>query len=328
MVYVLLNMIKLKIFFSYVPSSFFPAIIFPALFLNSTASGSTALGYQSLYSNTVSYNTAVGYQVLYANTTGQYNTAIGGPEENNVVSAMRFNTTGAYNTALGSGALGSNTTSTSNTSVGYKAGYSVTTGNDNLFVGRQAGESQVAVTTGGQNTFVGAYAGGNLSSAQFQIAIGYNCRSAGDNGYVTIGHSTGVDRIYCQYTANATWTRVSDLRTKKDVQDGTLGLEFINKLRTVTYKKRAPSEMESDFVFYDAEDSNVIYKKKLHGFIAQEVKQALEEVGESDFNGWHEMENGVQGVSYEMFVMPLVKAVQELKAELDTVKAELAALKG
>jgi ribosomal protein L29 len=29
-----------------------------------------------------------------------------------------------------------------------------------------------------------------------------------------------------------------------------------------------------------------------------------------------------------MFITPLIKAIQELKAELDTVKAELAALRG
>ena len=66
----------------------------------------------------------------------------------------------------------------------------------------------------------------------------------------------------------------------------------------------------------------------MHGFLAQEVKQALDEVGVDNFAGWHQQDDGVQGISYEMFVMPLVKAVKELKAELDNVKTELATLKG
>ncbi len=46
------------------------------------------------------------------------------------------------------------------------------------------------------------------------------------------------------------------------------------------------------------------------------------------FNGWTQTEgNGdVQGISYEMFVMPLINAVQELSAKNDELEARLAAL--
>jgi hypothetical protein len=146
-----------------------------ALAGNTTASGSTAVGYQSLYSNTVSYNTAVGYQVLYANTTGQYNTAIGGPDAGNVVAALRFNTTGSYNTALGNGALGSNSTASNNTAVGYRAGYSTTTGIYNTMIGNQAGYS---LTTGTGNTFVGS----NYPAGYFITTGNYNTILGGYNG--------------------------------------------------------------------------------------------------------------------------------------------------
>ena len=43
--------------------------------------------------------------------------------------------------------------------------------------------------------------------------------------------------------------------------------------------------------------------------------------------GWSEGDNGEQGVSYEMFVVPLVKAVQELSAKNDALAAEVEQLK-
>ena len=69
----------------------------------------------------------------------------------------------------------------------------------------------------------------------------------------------------------------------------------------------------------------------MYGFIAQEVKAAMDTHNITGFNGWHvteESQGGQQGVSYEMFVMPLVKAVQELSAEVETLKTKVAALEG
>ena len=59
----------------------------------------------------------------------------------------------------------------------------------------------------------------------------------------------------------------------------------------------------------------------MYGFIAQEVKAALDKHNITDFNGWTETSDGEQGISYEMFVMPLVKAVQELSAKVTALEA-------
>ena len=64
----------------------------------------------------------------------------------------------------------------------------------------------------------------------------------------------------------------------------------------------------------------------MHNFIAQEVKEALDTAGVSDFGGWKEDQYGVQQVSREMFVIPLVKAVQELSAKVDALTARIEAL--
>ena len=62
----------------------------------------------------------------------------------------------------------------------------------------------------------------------------------------------------------------------------------------------------------------------MYGFIAQEVKQALDDHNITDFGGWNVgPDDDIQGISYEMFVMPLIKAVQELSAENTALKARL-----
>ena len=53
----------------------------------------------------------------------------------------------------------------------------------------------------------------------------------------------------------------------------------------------------------------------------------MDSVGNTTFNGWEEGQDG-QAVSREMFITPLIKAVQELSAEVTTLKSEIAALKG
>ena len=50
----------------------------------------------------------------------------------------------------------------------------------------------------------------------------------------------------------------------------------------------------------------------------------------TNFNGWNELEDGgdnLQGISYEMFVMPLVKAVQELSKKVEEQQKEIEKLK-
>ena len=62
----------------------------------------------------------------------------------------------------------------------------------------------------------------------------------------------------------------------------------------------------------------------LYGFIAQEIKSVLDAKNITDFNGWSVSEkDGSQSVSYEMFVVPLVKAVQELSAEVEQLKSQI-----
>ena len=70
-----------------------------------------------------------------------------------------------------------------------------------------------------------------------------------------------------------------------------------------------------------------------YGLIAQEVREALDSVAPGvDFAGWV-LENkddpdSQQALRYEQFIAPLIKAVQEQQAQIEALKAEVAALKG
>ena len=66
----------------------------------------------------------------------------------------------------------------------------------------------------------------------------------------------------------------------------------------------------------------------MHGLLAQEVKSALNTAGVNTFKGWKEDSDGVQQISREMFVIPLIKALQELSAKNDALTARITALEG
>ena len=68
--------------------------------------------------------------------------------------------------------------------------------------------------------------------------------------------------------------------------------------------------------------------KYYYGFIAQEVKEALDKHDAPDYGAWGEDHEGRQRVSKEQFVVSLIKAVQELSTQVDTLTAEVSALKG
>ena len=66
----------------------------------------------------------------------------------------------------------------------------------------------------------------------------------------------------------------------------------------------------------------------MHGLIAQEVKAALDAEGVTTFAGWDVGPDTIQAISREMFVSPLIKAIQELSAQVTALQAEVNTLKG
>jgi len=316
----------------------------------------------------VSTNTAVGASALAANSSGTYNSAVGYQSSQSIQGgggnvsfgglALRLNVsgdsnaafgvnalennTGSNNTGIGRQALGSNTTASNNTAVGYRslysqtnplgtntafgyqAGYGVTTGYDNLLLGDGAGYVGTALTTGQGNICIGTSTRTSAATSTNQINIGYGLTGQGDSN-VTLGSFSG--KIYNAYTVNATWTQTSDARLKTNIQNDTLGLSFINRLRPVKFNWKASNEIDQGLPYYN-ETNQRDTETVIHGLIAQEVKAALDAEGVDTFAGWDMGADGIQAISREMFISPLIKAIQELKAELDTAKAQIAALQG
>lgn len=111
----------------------------------------------------------------------------------------------------------------------------------------------------------------------------------------------------------------SDKRLKTEVENSDLGLSFINSLRPVSYKLITG---KNEITKYGAIPK--AGTRKHYGLIAQEVKQAL---GDKDAAFWI-LENpnnpdSSQALRYEELIAPLIKAVQELSAEVEVLKSRL-----
>jgi hypothetical protein len=284
------------------------ALGYQAANTTTSATSVTAIGYQTLLANTGSSSTAVGYQTLLANTSGARHTAIG-------QQALQTNTTGNYCVAAGYQALGLSN-GDQNTAVGYVSGSSLSTGGSNCFFGSQAGAS---LTTGTNNTILGYNSNASAVGGIFQICIGSGIVGQGDS-YVTLGSNTA--KVYNQFSTNATWTQTSDARLKTNVNDDSLGLSFINRLRPVTFTWKASNEIDPSLPYYN-ETNQRNTTTVIHGLIAQEVKAALDAEGCSTFNGWDAgNEDTIQAISREMFISPLIKAIQELTARVAALEAK------
>ncbi len=234
------------------------------------------------------------------------------------------NTTASNNTAVGYQAGYANTTGTENTTTGNLAGAGITTGIANTCIGTYSGNygtgGGAILTTGTSNTFIGGYTRGSNAAAQYQIVIGYDV-SGQANSYITMGRNSS-GKIYNDPTANATWTQTSDVRLKTNIQDDSLGLSFINRLRPVKFNWKPSNEIDPSLPQYNKTNERNT-KNIIHGLIAQEVKAALDAEGITTFGGWDEGADGIQAISREMFISPLIKAIQELKAEVDSLKSQL-----
>lgn len=292
---------------------------YEAMFSNTLGVENAAVGALALYSNTTgSDNTALGEFALHLNTTGQNNTATGN-------AALQVNTTGYYNTATGENALASTATGSSNTAIGNRAGYN-NTESWNTFIGDSAGYLN---TFGEYNTYLGYISGNENSNITVSNStfLGYQ---AGDGGTVTgntvyIGN-TSVANILGE-VATGTY---SDGRIKDNIKENVPGLDFISKLRPVTYNLNIHRQNSLMGIKNDEDwpGKYDIEKITQSGFIAQQVDSAAQACG-YDFNGVIKPQNldGLYALRYSEFVVPLVKAVQELNAKNDTIRIAVDSLR-
>jgi hypothetical protein len=305
----------------------------PAGRFNTTGGSNTALGGGALGNNTTaSKNTVVGFQAGYSAVTSAGNTFLG------------YQAGYSHNGSAGE---------YSNTFVGFNAGYAATTGYTNTFVGYNAGS---AVTTGLTNVILGSYTG-NSGGLDIRTASGYIVLSDGsgnprgifdNNGNFSVGKTTpanttigfgayaggtvncalsastnaattwetystgaGTYRFYVGmggtvYATSTSISAISDQRLKENVRPLDLGLAEVMALQPRRY---------------DWKEGKGQDKKNAVGFIAQEFETVLpNSVGTSKAG-----EDGIEykNINYEELVPTLVKAIQELKAEVDSLKQQL-----
>jgi len=327
---------------------------FNALALNTTGVDNTAHGSNALSSNTTgSENSALGYDALQRNTTGSSNTA-GGED------ALLLNTTGNVNTAFGSASLAGNSTGSSNTAIGVQSLVFNSTGRDNTGLGSGAAFHS---ETGNFNTAVGSQALFSTVSGSFNTAVGYsagyqfngnnntalgagtncfgatNCTAIGYNAFADVSNKVRIgNSAVTIIEGQVPFTTPSDGRFKYQVKEDVKGLDFILQLRPVTYQfdvKRFdayqrhsvgdPSAIPANTVIQAAYDEAAAIRRS--GFIAQEVEKAANASG-YNFSGIikPKTEQDHYSLSYDAFVVPLVKAVQEQQQIIDAQNKKIADL--
>lgn len=314
-----------------------------------TDNNNTAVGYQALNATTSgSKNVAAGYQALKTNTTGTGNIALGSQAlftcdsgGNNIAmgdTALYAITTGSTNFAAGEAAGQSLTTGSGNFCMGRLAGRNITASSSNLCIGNQAGDGisgafssfNVAVgsdalsavlttglstavganalvkSTGQGNTGIGYDAGNTTTSGANITCIGHDAEasSATVSNEVTLGDGN-VATLRCN---TQTISSLSDARDKTDVQELPEGLDFISKLNPVKFQWQTRDGNGKDGT-YEA------------GFIAQELQSAQQDAN-ADYLSLVMDENPDRlEASYGKLVPMLVKAIQELKSEVEQLKA-------
>ncbi|WP_153798126.1 tail fiber domain-containing protein [Foetidibacter luteolus] len=316
-----------------------------ALELNTTGEQNTAAGYYALnqnnkgsfntaggawaltFNSTGNGNTAYGVNALYNNSQGSENTAIGG-------GALNFTATGNYNTASGSQALAYNPQGSFNTASGWNALFYNDTSAYNSALGYAAGDNY---TNASRNTFIGALASSDKDGLTNSTALGFDARTTADN-QVRVGNSQ-----VTSIGGYVGWSNISDGRYKKDVRENVQGLAFINKLKPVTYhlditgidermamKKQSREHNRKPSVIPAINKQNAREKEAVlySGFIAQDVEAAAKETG-YDFSAVDKpkSDDDLYSLRYSDFVVPLVKAVQELSVKNDEMKQENAELR-
>ena len=182
------------------------------------------------------------------------------------------------------------------TALGSRAGSRLTTGSFNLLLGTyagSAGDSDTGALLTGSNNIV--LAAGDLDWQDIMSDV---------SNTVVIGSSTQT-QIYAGVN---TITALSDKRDKKDVKEISAGLDFIKELKPV------------DFIWDERKESGKRDIKDC-GFLAQDLKETEDKHGVADHLRLVDDKNPEKLLAtYGRLLPVMVKAIQELSAELEILK--------
>ena len=274
----------------------------------------TAIGFEAQHKASGSTNnsndcTAIGWRAAAESTSAYYSTFLG--------SKAGYAVGGFYNTFIGrnSGSLFSTTTNRT-TAIGSDSLYKISIFcNDNTALGFQSGYN---LSQGEQNVLLGVKAGDGLTNGTNNIVIGFEADASSStvSNEITLGDAN-ISALRCAVTSI---TSLSDERDKSEIKDLEYGLAFIDALqpREFVWDNRAETRTETDeegneveVEFYSANKG-----KKDFGFIAQEVRELDNDTLRLVYT---ENEDKLE-LSYGKLVPILVKAIQELKEEVELLK--------
>jgi hypothetical protein len=187
---------------------------------------------------------------------------------------------------------------------------SVSTGSGNVALGYTAGST---ITTGNYGIYIGPAANASGTNVVNEINIGSAAVGSSTSGK---GSSTGFINpagggVY-QGNNSSTWSTTSDRRLKKNIINNNVGLEKIKAIQVRNFEYRLPEEVDEELKPTDA-----IKKAGIQlGVIAQEIQQVLPECVKQE-------STGVFTVDADNLTWYLVNAVQELSAEVASLKSQL-----
>ena len=198
---------------------------------------------------------------------------------------------------------------------------------ENVYIGAFVANGTNRIVRHKYNTAVGAYSGpvASLTTSIHTGALGYRANPTASYRY-HFGN-TSVNWI----GGNVNPTVYSDSTLKYDIKDNVPGLKFIMGLRPVTYNLDIESQQKILYGFVDTAQWHGKYdieKIRFSGFIAQEVDSLLKSLGKQ-FSGLYTPDE-IGGdslsysISYEAFVVPLVKAIQEQQEILKEQERQIA----
>jgi hypothetical protein len=178
------------------------------------------------------------------------------------------------------------------------------------------------------------------SSADVVMTATGTTRPSADNA---IDLGTAAPLAWRNIYSNNALNVVSDPRSKTDIQDTPLGLDFINALRPVSYKFKVGSQVVKEVVEiepaqYDENGELIrpavtekVYEavpgKRVHyGLLTTGVKAAADAAG-VDFGGYVKGDlddpESQEFLRYDEFIAPLIKAVQELSTRVAELESKL-----
>ncbi len=299
----------------------------------------TAVGAFAGYSNgTGISNFYAGFKAGYSNIGGSYNTVCGHLAGTSVAQSSSFNsfygyycgngiTTGTKNAFFGGSCGITNTTGSYNTFMGYNSGTWLTTGSNNVMIGYLSGLNG---TTSSNCTLLG-------NSSDLSAGTETNATALGNGAIVNASNKVRIGNTTVTVVEGQVAYTTSDGRFKFNVKEEISGIDFIKKLRPVSYQfnTRSFDEFLTQNMKEDEKREymkNIDYSvstKVIHsGFIAQEVEKAAKECGfVTDIVHSPQDMNDNYSISYSAMVVPIVKAIQEQQKLIEAQQTTIDELK-